>query len=87
MLLCCSGDTDRFCGVFVGGGGSRERFLLAKSGAAVVGSGEYSLVFFFFFFFPQMLMGSRLEVFSFCVSESGWRRFPICGLLDCLLVR
>ncbi len=53
MLLCCSGDTDRFCGVFVGGGGSRERFLLAKSGAAVVGSGEDSEVFFFFFCFSD----------------------------------
>jgi hypothetical protein len=84
LLLCCSGDLDRVCGVFLGGGGSRERFSLAKTGAAVVGSGEDSEVVFLV---SQMLMGSRLEVFWFCVSESGWRRFPICGLLYCLLVR
>jgi hypothetical protein len=49
LLLCCSENTDRVCGVFVGGGGSRERFLLAKTGAAVVGSGEDSEVLFFWF--------------------------------------
>jgi len=47
--LCCCGDLDRVCGVFLGGGGSRERFSLAKTGAAVVGSGEDSEVVFFWF--------------------------------------